>query len=109
VVDRWILVQGSDEGETSSGWSRDRANGLNGCKIVDTDTEMYERRQSIKLLMSKPIDTDPSGDQSEIRNVSTQHIRITPERLRDRDRDRDRDRRQPILYLGKLFLAFSID
>jgi hypothetical protein len=47
TLDRWILVQGSDEGETSSGWSRDQANGLNGRKIVDTDTEVYERRQSI--------------------------------------------------------------
>ena len=46
-MDQWILVQGSDKGETSSGWSRDRANRLNSCKIVDTDTEVYERRQSI--------------------------------------------------------------
>ena len=46
-MDQWILVQGSDEGETSSGWSRDRVNGLNGRKIVDTDTDVYDRRQSI--------------------------------------------------------------
>jgi hypothetical protein len=58
-MDQWILVQGSDEGETSSGWSRDRANGLNGRKIVDTDTDVYERRQSFQLLTSRPIDADP--------------------------------------------------
>jgi len=32
-------------------------NGLNGCKAVDTNTEVYERRQSILLLTSRPVET----------------------------------------------------